>query len=784
MSKSNGRDDINTTYMDHINNDIMNLSLQLGNLSDTISRNASMSKAYDDATKKFEKSEKTFEDAVKMFKEIMEAYKKVLRVDYGVNATTKVNDAMDIFSKKLSETAIALGNFEKYKDRFKAGIDNFVGSGIFESMRGEERGVKKSQLYFRNTLDNEKLIDVYKDLANKTGIKIDSIQYKLWSLFQDAKQDFKKSMKQFGADLIEGLEKSKWIGGTLRDTFRLIGLLGANWMSQFGQLGRILGGAFYVAMELAGPFMVNLLLKGMGKLFIDFLPRMVGNLVMGVIGSSAAGAAGGAASGAASGVVTGLVAGGVGGAATGGALATTGATMSLVGGATTGAATVGALSGGGALATTGATMSLAGGATTGGALAAGAIPIVGQVLIALAGIALTIGALVFLWKKFAPKIEKYMEERKEDSDKSNSFMDWLRDIRPWGKGDKGGDTGGPTNAGFLKGMSDLMNSSSFGRLKIAPDGSVLNATSLSQAELKAQMEAYQKAKPEQFGRIYEVVSSKYANVKGFKNDAIMTDPTTGQVGALMYAGASADMERIRALAKAKGMSDSQIAKILYTGGWSTGASSHKKGLSVASSIGHDNPYALAYDIGLAGFSKKEQEIILASAQQAAQERAEAWGGKGAKVQDVYHEIASNGKYVLSKGYQGGSNQLIHTQLFRGYNIPMGARENVAEGKAVAYNQTADLGDILEFVDKDKYKRAHEEARKFPKDEQKAEYYKGYLKDMGVEEDPNLKGQYRRLNKETGIYEYVAQDKSGNLQWTMLSAQMSGYSNQGVNGRQY
>ena len=102
----------------------------------------------------------------------------------------------------------------------------------------------------------------------------------------------KKWGKTFVSDLVEGLEKSKWVGGVMRDTFRLIGLLGANFLSKFGQLGRILGASFYIAMETAGPLLVKLLLQGMGKLFMN-LPGMIGKFGWGAAAGVAAGVVGG-----------------------------------------------------------------------------------------------------------------------------------------------------------------------------------------------------------------------------------------------------------------------------------------------------------------------------------------------------------------------------------------------------------------------------------------------------------------------------------------------------------
>ena len=704
--------------------------------------------------------ERATDKAVKQLIKVHEQYLRSLGVEFKKGFK---GGNLDQVEKTLIKF---VNNYQVSNEKAFSAVNTYFNRIIADANNKERIG--KGNLKNVYGTENKELKTIIAEMRKSAGTvgTIDSTMSKVMDFFTGP-SGLKKTLKTLGTDLIDGLEKSKWVGGALRDTFKLVGLLGANWLSQFGQLGRILGGAFYVAMETAGPLLVKMLLQGIGNILLG-LPKVFGAMGWGRIAGAAIGTAG--AAWAFNEAGDSWKKGRKGNAVTFG-----------VGGATMGA---GALAAAGALGATGlATVAGALGATglagTLGGIAAALSPVIAPLLLIGAAIA----GIAALWKHFGPAAQKYFKDREEDSEKSNSFMDWLRDILPWGKDSHDGSSGTeiPTKDSFGHRVRNVIGARAQGRLKVAPDGSVLNATDFTQAELKAEMEAYQRANSDQFGRLYEVVSSKYASMGSFKTDAIMTDQKSGVTGALMYAGASEDMERIRALAKSRGMSEEQVAKILYTGGWSTGKGPHKSGLSVASSIGHDNPYALAYDIGLKGFSKKEQEIILWASQLAAKERAEKWGGAGAKVQDVYHEVTKGGQHVISKEYQEGPNQHIHAQLFKGYALPEGARLNEIDRKVVARNAAADIGSVLKWADKDEYERVSKQVEGKSED-YKAEYYKAALEKIGIEQDKVLKGnQFKRLNKETGLYEYINQDYQGNFQWLQVSGLMTGLENKGASG---
>lgn len=529
---SSGKDSIDTRYMDKVVSNIGDLGLHVEDLSKTISQNAAMTKAYEDATKRFEKSEKTFEDAVKMFKAITDAYKKVLKVDYNIDATTKANASLELFGKKLAEAVMILGDFEKYKGRFKTGIDNFFGTGVFESMRDETRGVKKNNLMFKGTLDNEKLKGIYNDFINKLGIKIDSAQYKLLSLGREMKRDAKKYMDSFGKSLLEGLEKSKWVGGALHDGLRLLGLLGAQFMSRFGQLGKVIGGAFYVAMEVAGPYIVDLFLRGLSRA----LPAILK-------GAWKVGSALGW------GNVAGVAAG-----ATGAYFAFKAAEDSdrknmegnaaayRVGGTIMGAGA--AAMGGAAVATGVSTVATAAGASGIAAGASGIAAALGPIGLILLGIGGAVAGIAFLYKKHK---EKEMEHYYGTKEYYERVIQGLNDLSKEEKAIMGlqGTAQGPTE---LSPRNDEYVEYGSGKTKLKVskrDKSILNLHELSQKEASEALKAYEAADPTGFNSVYEWVDADHANFKSFKTDAVKFDEKGNKIAVLGKKGQSRELDEFR-----------------------------------------------------------------------------------------------------------------------------------------------------------------------------------------------------------------------------------------------
>lgn len=165
-------------------------------------------------------------------------------------------------------------------------ISNAISSHMTQTTMAESKG-KKGSL---TGVVSEKTEPYLKEINSRIGgtlNKINQAQDFISRMFNWVKGDSeenRKSRKTFGYQLLDALEKSKFIGGALRDTVRLFGLMGARWLSQFGPVGRWVGGIFYALSEVLGPFIVQGILKGMGALFAKYIPMLVLGIGKGVLG--------------------------------------------------------------------------------------------------------------------------------------------------------------------------------------------------------------------------------------------------------------------------------------------------------------------------------------------------------------------------------------------------------------------------------------------------------------------------------------------------------------------
>ena len=270
MSKGSS-DDINIAYLEKLTEAVLDLTINLEKISPNYGSNGQLEKTLSDLLKSVQNGDMTLKQ---MLKEAANTQKNIRSVEYGIDSTARYNQTINMFVKMLEEKLKDSKLDDAIVKKIATAFENLDVTAILESEKIGQRGGKGAPL--KNVMDNEKLNKVNEDLARRIGLKLDESQSKLMAFFQEQEQKREKVTRGFVDDLIEGLEKSKWVGGALRDTFRLVGLLGGQWLSQFGQLGRILGGAFYVAMETAGPLLVNLLLKGIGGILGKFIGAGLG----------------------------------------------------------------------------------------------------------------------------------------------------------------------------------------------------------------------------------------------------------------------------------------------------------------------------------------------------------------------------------------------------------------------------------------------------------------------------------------------------------------------------
>lgn len=409
---------------------------------------------------------------------------------------------------------------EKYKEEFK----NLALTEVISKANSASRDGKDPSAFIKNFSDSKVAKAIAKEIDTSLGKNTDGAIYKLQGFFGEHFQQAKKDLRAFGADLIEGLAANKFVGGALKDTFKLIGLLGASWLSHFGRLGQILGTAFYVAMETAGPLLATLLVKGLGSI--------IGKGFL-TLGNTIWKAASFIALGAGKGLMNLSVRGG-------GSIAEL-ATAGSIGQKVSAIAKVGGALGGGALGLGGAFLAgreavkdwksgNKGRATAfgvgAGFLGAGGIAAIATLFTAAAApfvapllaIGAGIAGLTALWKKYGENVKKWFGERKKDTENwikehkdslkavtdilllfnpallgIKKVVEWIWDILPWSKNKgnvdengnpipapesgKGGSNGygndfattgrvgrNPTSAELLKGKTDRTGHLSLGKM--------------------------------------------------------------------------------------------------------------------------------------------------------------------------------------------------------------------------------------------------------------------------------------------------------------------------------
>ena len=502
-------------------------------------------------------------------------------------------------------------------NKFIKDIETFIKASQDASRKGEAK-------YFENISGGKVGKEILKEIreslnGRRNGIlgRIDDTTEKLLDFLGEQKKENKKNLENFGKELLDGLEKSRFVGGALTDTFKLLGLMGASWLSQFGQLGRILGGAFYVVMSTMGPQLVNLLLKGMGSLFWN-TTKFLGSKLLDLgkfLGTKFLDLGKFAGRGLlnmsmkAGGPLADLV------------TAETTSQKALAVGRVAGGAAMGLAAGAGALYAGKEAISdwksgHKGRATSFGvgglALGAGAIAAVvagafAPVTLALVGIGGAIVGLTALWKHHSDFIKSAFKKVGSFIGKALEFfmmfnpvfmvIKWL--YNKFGGGNKNDNNQsvpeGAERKNIVSNIKDALAkpSQTYGKMKVAKDGSITNLSKLTQNEASEALQAYEKADPTSFNRVYEWADKGHANMGSFETDAVKK--VKGQkTGALMYKGASADLDALRTELINAGMEPAKANALVFTSGKLTGSN---KSHGVGGWKSHNNSYALGFDLG-------------------------------------------------------------------------------------------------------------------------------------------------------------------------------------------
>ena len=693
--------------------------------------------------------------------------KKILGMklkDMGISSSSNLNEKIDELIKGLSRLSVS-GQRVISDEVIAKNLTKIIADATAQSSAAIKRG-KPQEALLKGLGENEKQKGLLKEVNNYMKATSEGFWDKLESFFGEHFHEAKKNLRAFGADLIEGLAANKFVGGALKDTFKLIGLLGASWLSHFGRLGQILGTAFYVAMETAGPLLATLLVKGLGSI--------IGKGFL-TLGNTIWKAASFIALGTGKGLMNLSVRGG-------GSIAEL-ATAGSIGQKVSAVAKVGGALGGGALGLGGAFLAgreavkdwksgNKGRATAfgvgAGFLGAGGIAAIATLFTAAAApfvapllaIGAGIAGLTALWKKFGSNIREFLSPIGEAMKKVKEWlkplgefmgkvmeflaltspiffvikkvMDWILETK---MGEKIKEVAGKTWSnvknffGFGQ-KQDEKQVEKIGELGLNQAGGMLGIRKMDKMQASKAVSEYIKRNPNQFNNAYELSGSKYSYLGSFYNDLAIRNAEGKAVQAVLYKGAGADLEGAWQQLVSSGAMTKERAELLkYTSGRATASSSHKKG----GARSHDNVMNMVTDLGVGNnWSDSEWKSAFEALRS-------YYADKGF---DLYYEgVDSKGKTQFGQEFVAGlSNRHFHIAPSKGKEgmMPGTAQANIEARKVVAEQHSMDAAYILmKEAGKGKVEEINREANKnkIYTQEEISKMYEAELAKMGIYNRP-------------------------------------------------
>lgn len=358
--------------------------------------------------------------------------------------------------------------------------------------------------------------------------------------------------------------------------------------------------------------------------------------------------------------------------------------------------------------------------------------------------------LINLLKGHFDKQDKNQEESKNFwQDFVNALMNskigqWLG----FGQGGLGNSSSIPTGAekkGFGSSWTDAKGAKDIGGLKVAKDGSILNLHKMTQDQASDALQAYEKSNPTAFNRLYEWADAGHANLSSFQTDAVKK-VNGKKTGALMYKGASSDLDKLRAELIKAGMSSSKANALSFTSGKLTGSNrSH----GVGGWKSHNNQYGLAFDLGGGGAWTQAD-----------------YDKYGGLVSDFYKNRASQ-KFNISyeKSGQGKSTgKHWDAKPISNYR-PAGAVENEKDAeKSQQITAQKHSIDAIKLVSRLEGKEEADKLEKIHQGNQE-EFNKALddkLKEYGITHMKDSKGKERWYHEDAKIHKSVEFDPTGNL----------------------
>lgn len=277
--------DISLNYIDMLIEAILDVNKNLVTLSETHKNDISSRKnEIQELKSSFNKGDISSKQLIKGFVDIA---RDLRAIDYDIKNSAKFNKAENKFITDLSKSIDKGGKIDDKKlDKIITAISNLNTS----AMSGEDPLLK-------STKDNKKLEDIIKEVKASTN-KRDSAIDKVLGLMGVSHTEVKKGFRTVAEDIIIGLGASKFIGGALTDTFKLLGMIGGTYLNKicsflFGdKFGKVIGTAMIIASQAIAPILTtaifagfaNILTRGaLGKL-AGGLGKLIGGVFKGGLG--------------------------------------------------------------------------------------------------------------------------------------------------------------------------------------------------------------------------------------------------------------------------------------------------------------------------------------------------------------------------------------------------------------------------------------------------------------------------------------------------------------------
>lgn len=201
----------------------------------------------------------TAKDIEKVFKEIFNPF---LRGVYGGN--TELTNALKILKSEIKELSNKQNVSTKLFSNMLTGGTSLMYSASSSAIRNGSGSKFFNLSNPKDELTAASLAKIFGE-QSKTANLLTSIQDKILSFFNENKSQEKTKRRQFIDDLIDGLSKSKWIGGAIMDLFKLASFFAANWLKNFGPIGKALAVGIIAAAPLIGAKMASIISNAIVK---------------------------------------------------------------------------------------------------------------------------------------------------------------------------------------------------------------------------------------------------------------------------------------------------------------------------------------------------------------------------------------------------------------------------------------------------------------------------------------------------------------------------------------